>query len=339
MNTSKKSGGESCQSLKPSEQKITYFSQAPKVSIGMPIYNGGESLLYALDSLRDQTFSDYELIITDNVSTDNTPEICRHYAASDPRITYIRNAVALHPMENFNRSLHLARAQYFMWAAHDDVREPQFIATLVKALDENPSAVVAFCGFDNINTEGRCVKRFNSNWGNVFSSSKFRQYIAMTLWDDIRTQKANAPIYGLMRLPVLLACGGMKPVPDIVFCGEDILALLRLLSHGDFYYENEVLFHYRVRTHATRASGESLLKYLGDRALRKTKHHRGSLLLFLSRNRAYHREMRSIILRQAPLSALQKIILCILLLVREFWIPIRTIPLTALHELRPRMKK
>lgn len=317
-----------------SAQQNVSASRAPKVSIGMPVYNGGEWLTHALDSLRDQTFSDYELIITDNVSSDNTPEICRQYAAADLRITYIRNAEPFHPMENFNRSLHLARAPYFMWAAHDDIREPEFIAALVKALDDNPTAVLAFCGFDNIDAEGKCVRQYHEDWGKVFSGSKFYQYVAMSLWDDARTQKANAPIYGLFRRSALFKFGGMKPVRDAVFCGEDILVLLRLLAIGEFQYVNTVLFHYRVRAHATRALGESVLKYVTSRALKNREHHRGSLLLFLSRNHAYHREMRDIIIDVSPLSVFAKLVIYTLLFGREIWVPMKRIPLAVIHELR-----
>jgi glycosyltransferase involved in cell wall biosynthesis len=309
---------------------------APKVSIGMPVYNGEPFIALALDSLRNQTYSNYELIIVDNVSTDGTEEICRRYAAVDHRIKYFRNDAHVHPMDNFNRSLHQAVAPYFMWAAHDDIREPQFIASLVDALESNPKAVVAFSGFDNIDENGRSVRAFHENWGEIVAGSKFRQFWAMTLFDDGRTQKANAAIYGLMRRDVLRACGGMQAVPKVVFCGEDVLVLLRLLSVGEFHYINTVLFHYRVRAHAVRVQGQSVTQYVMNRIFRQTAQHRGSLLLFLIRNRAYHREMRRIVIENAPVGVHEKLLLWLLILAKELWVPVTTIPRAAYHELRPK---
>ena len=65
----------------------------PRVSIGLPVYNGEVYLSGALDTLLGQTFTDLELIISDNASTDRTPEICRSYAARDHRVRYIRHEV------------------------------------------------------------------------------------------------------------------------------------------------------------------------------------------------------------------------------------------------------
>ena len=96
----------------------------PTVSIGMPVYNGVPFLNEALDSILAQTYRDFELVISDNASTDETESICRAYAASDPRIRYYRQQENLGAMPNFNRVCELSRGQYFKWAACDDVCSP-----------------------------------------------------------------------------------------------------------------------------------------------------------------------------------------------------------------------
>jgi len=312
---------------------ISSQGRLPKVSIGMPVYNGEAFIRAALDSLLAQTFADFELIISDNVSTDATEKICRHYAALDPRIRYYRNDVPIGPMENFNRLIDLAVAPYFMWAAHDDVRDSSFIDCLVRALDTHPQAVLAFTGFDNIDDQGKRVRTFGEKWSEIMTSSKFRQYWAMTLFDEAQTQKANAPIYGLMHREVLRGCGGMMSIPRVIFCGEDVLALLRLLALGNFVVVDRVLFHYRVRSHMTRPDNQSVGEYLIRRGLKQMPGHRGSLSLYLTRNYAYHREMRRIVMRNAPFSLMGKIVLWVLILVKEYLGPLKTIPQAVCHEL------
>jgi len=93
---------------------------SPTVSIGMPVYNGAKYIREALDSLLAQTFVDFELIISDNASTDSTPDICREYVGLDARIRYVRQHENLGAAENFKFVLSEAKGACFMWAAHDD---------------------------------------------------------------------------------------------------------------------------------------------------------------------------------------------------------------------------
>src|SRR5690606_6873079 len=89
----------------------------------MPVYNGANYLRCALDSILAQTFQDWELIICDNASTDETQTICEEYAARDPRIKYHRSSRNIGPSANYNRTFELSRGEYFKWAAHDDRSE------------------------------------------------------------------------------------------------------------------------------------------------------------------------------------------------------------------------
>jgi glycosyltransferase involved in cell wall biosynthesis len=104
----------------------------PKVSIGMPVFNGEQYIHKALNSLIAQTFTDYELIISDNASTDSTELICREYAAKDNRVRYVRQDSNLGGPANFKFVLDEAVGEYFMWAASDDIWDVKWIYTLLK---------------------------------------------------------------------------------------------------------------------------------------------------------------------------------------------------------------
>jgi glycosyltransferase involved in cell wall biosynthesis len=129
----------------------------PKVSIGMPVYNSEEYLREAIDSLCAQNFREFELIISDDGSTDCTEAICRDYEASDSRIRYIRRPCNLGMAVNYNFLLQEATGQYFMWAAHDDRWDKEFLATLVRALDLNADCTSAFCPYIYVDETGRAL--------------------------------------------------------------------------------------------------------------------------------------------------------------------------------------
>jgi glycosyltransferase involved in cell wall biosynthesis len=109
--------------------------QVPTVSIGMPVYNGEKYIREALDSLLAQTFGDFELIISDNHSTDDTRNICKEYAAKDSRIKYVRQDENIGALANFKFVLNNSSAKYFMWAAFDDKWSRNWIEVLLQKID------------------------------------------------------------------------------------------------------------------------------------------------------------------------------------------------------------
>lgn len=114
----------------------------PRVSVGLPVFNGESYIEEALDSILAQTYTNFELIISDNASTDRTPEMCRDYAAKDSRIRYFRNPENLGGVPNYNRTFELSSGEYFKWAAHDDVLAPTFLEECVQVLDGSPDVVL-----------------------------------------------------------------------------------------------------------------------------------------------------------------------------------------------------
>jgi glycosyltransferase involved in cell wall biosynthesis len=114
----------------------------PLVSIGVPVYNGESHLARALDSLLKQQYQNVEIIVSDNGSVDATPLICQTYATRDPRVKIHRSDRNMGLAWNFNRVFNLATGTYFMWAAHDDERDPRFLAACVSRLEAEPDAVL-----------------------------------------------------------------------------------------------------------------------------------------------------------------------------------------------------
>jgi len=128
-----------------------------KVAIGLPVYNGERYLEAALDAILAQTFSDYEVVICDNASTDRTEAICRPYESRDQRIHYHRNPANIGAAPNFNRTFELANGEYFKWFAADDLIAPDYLERCVSALDQNPDAVLCYTRVKVIDDEGEVV--------------------------------------------------------------------------------------------------------------------------------------------------------------------------------------
>jgi glycosyltransferase involved in cell wall biosynthesis len=116
----------------------------PRVTVGMPVFNGERFLSEALDSALAQTFGDFEIVISDNASTDATEQICRSYAARDSRVRYFRSDINRGAAWNHNRVFELARGEYFKWWSHDDLCAPEFLQECVAVLDGDPGVVLCF---------------------------------------------------------------------------------------------------------------------------------------------------------------------------------------------------
>jgi glycosyltransferase involved in cell wall biosynthesis len=129
--------------------------KAPRVSIGMPVYNAQRYLEGTLDSILAQSFRDFELIISDNGSTDRTEAICRDYASRDSRISYFRHEENRGAGWNFQYVFHRARGEYFKWNAYDDRLGPQFLEKCVALLDRTPEAVLAFTKYVDVDANGK----------------------------------------------------------------------------------------------------------------------------------------------------------------------------------------
>jgi glycosyltransferase involved in cell wall biosynthesis len=177
----------------------------PRVSIGLPVFNGEKYLEEALNSILGQTYPDFELIISDNASTDRTQQICRSYAAKDSRVRYYRNKRNLGASKNFNSVFFLSLGEYFKWAAYDDVLAPEFLEKCINILDHDPSIVLCYSKTGSIDEHGALVGardykiRINSRkphvrFGDLIS---IRYPCAHAIFGVIRASKLNiTPLMG-----------------------------------------------------------------------------------------------------------------------------------------------
>ena len=187
----------------------------PRVSIGVPVYNGEASIATMIDALLAQTFSNFEIVISDNASTDATEEICTQYAARDSRIRYVRQKQNIGGEGNFKFVLDQARGAYFMWSACDDLRSPDFVALNVEFLDRHPDYVASTCPnriadrpVVAFSIEGSVDERFLTFFDNGWAS--------------------HGIFYAVMRTDVLRAC----PALGQSFFGADWAVDLFLASRG-----------------------------------------------------------------------------------------------------------
>lgn len=126
-----------------------------QVSVGMPVYNGERYIAQSIESILSQTFQAFELIISDNASTDATEQICREYAAKDPRVRYYRSDRNHGASWNHNRVVELARGEYFRWQCHDDYCGPTLLEKCLPVVHNDPSVVLCYPQFVRVNGQGR----------------------------------------------------------------------------------------------------------------------------------------------------------------------------------------
>jgi glycosyltransferase involved in cell wall biosynthesis len=207
---------------------------SPRVSIGLPVYNGDAFLASAIDSLLAQTYRDFELIISDNASTDGTEAICRDRAARDQRVRYLRHDVNQGAMRNFNCVVELARGEYFKWAAHDDMHEPTYVERCVEVLDRHPDVVLACTGLVDIDDDGARipVEVPHLRWDSPHPNVRFRALA--------NPHHRCESVFGVIRTDVL-----RKTVLISDYAGCDRVLLAEIALMGKFHEVPEILFLHR----------------------------------------------------------------------------------------------
>lgn len=206
----------------------------PRLSIGMPVYNGEKFIRAALDSLLTQTFVDFELIISDNASTDRTQEICEAYAAVDARIRYYRQPQNVGAAMNFNKTVELASGEYFKWSAHDDVLAPDYLQRCVEALDQNPDVVICHSKTRFIDENGEPIRDYEVTLRT--DSPRPQDRFHDLLWVPHQCY----PVFGVMRREALLKTKLIEP-----YTASDRVLLLGMSLFGRFYEVPEYLFWVR----------------------------------------------------------------------------------------------
>jgi glycosyltransferase involved in cell wall biosynthesis len=203
----------------------------PLLSVGLFVYNGERFLEETLDSILNQTFTDFELIISDNASTDRTGEISQAYARRDGRIRYYRGEKNMGAGWNIRRVYELATGKYFKWAAADDILGREFLQRCVEALENDPACVVAYARTKEVDENGTFIKNYVTPM-KTDSSDPVARFREMLL-----TYHMCYQIFGVMRMSALRQ---LPPQGSYVNSDGVLLAQMSLL--GRFYEVPEHLF-------------------------------------------------------------------------------------------------
>jgi glycosyltransferase involved in cell wall biosynthesis len=211
------------------------MSRVPRLTIGLPVYNGERYLAEAIEALLSQSFGDFELIISDNASTDDTAEICRRYQKEDSRIVYVRQQKNIGMVPNHNFVVLQASGSLFKWAAYDDLYAPDILKRCVAGLDKNPDAVLAQSWCVHIDETGAPTKfrRFPAETKSPHVAERFRSL----LFDD-----KGDYTYSVIRAEALRR----TPLHGSYHRAEFTL-VTELALHGWFYQIEDWLFFRRER--------------------------------------------------------------------------------------------
>lgn len=206
----------------------------PRVTVALPVHNGERYLAEALDSILAQDFEDFELLIGDNGSTDGTVDICRAYADKDDRITVLRSDRNRGAAWNYNRLLEAARGELFKWIAHDDAYAPGYLDACVRALEADPTAVLAHSRTRQIDGDGRFLRDIDEDFPlhDPRPHVRFRRMLVYV--------GGCYHVFGLIRTEVLRRTGVIGP-----FAESDRVLLAELALHGGFSEVPEPLFSHR----------------------------------------------------------------------------------------------
>ena len=186
----------------------------PRVSVGVPVWNGEAFVGQTIEAILSQTFKEFELVISDNASTDRTEEICRTYAARDPRIRYYRNDINRGAVWNHNRVFELAKGEFFKWNSADDLCAPTFLARCVDVLDQHPAAVMAVSQAAEIDEHGKPLESATAPGHTLLPAVPPDAPAHVRFRQNIRLDHQCLSIYSLIRSNVLRRTGPMGGYAD-----------------------------------------------------------------------------------------------------------------------------
>ena len=245
----------------------------PKITIGLPVFNGEKTIVKTLNSISDQTFTDFKVIISDNNSTDRTGEICREYVKKNPNTTYVKQERNVGPLNNFKFVLSKADSKYFIWLAADDWWDASFLEKNVSALetDENFVGSVSRIKYYNRNTK-------NNQKGKNISKYKIKKFYSYEEYDFYEKYEdrvsfylrlnAAENIYGLFRTEILRKCA--QKCFKVENFGMDLKTLLYIQRFGKINLLSDVLLYRSAKGIGSKSSGKNnLTRYNNMRIIGK----------------------------------------------------------------------
>ncbi|MDH3591985.1 MAG: glycosyltransferase [Planctomycetota bacterium] len=228
------------------------MTAVPRISVGLPVFNGERYLVETLASLLGQTLADFELLISDNASTDATEEICREHAKRDPRIVYERLDRNTGAAANYNHVARRARAPYFKWNAADDLCAPDVFEKCYRALEDDADAVLAYPASKIIDGEGIVLQHYPDPL-DVTAADPYTRLMAL-----FKTIGECNAVFGLTRTAVL------ENTPLIgKYLASDMVLLGELSLYGRFIRCEDTTFFRRDHPEASSSdkSQENMRKF------------------------------------------------------------------------------
>jgi glycosyltransferase involved in cell wall biosynthesis len=241
-------------------------AHTPRLSIGLPVYNGEVYLAQAIEALLAQTFTDFRLIVSDNGSSDATEEICRSYARRDPRIDYHRSPENRGGAWNFNRVVELADSELFKWAAYDDLHAPQCVERCVSELDAHPQAIGCYPAAHIIDERSAIVSTHREPPGATRPVPSERFKTVLWHWG-----------YGLILFAVFRLAALRQTQLHGAYPASDLVLLAEIALRGPLCAVDEPLFlwrdHARRPTRVCTSDEELAVWYAPDNAGRRQFRH------------------------------------------------------------------
>ncbi|MCI2401142.1 glycosyltransferase [Aliiroseovarius subalbicans] len=237
-------------------------SRDPIASIGLPVYNGSNYIGQAIESILEQDFGDFELIISDNASTDDTAAICEKYAVMDRRITYMRQPENLGAARNYNDVFRAASGTYFKWAAHDDLLEPQFLSRCIEGFNRHePLPAIVYPRSEFIDADGKVLRADRSR----HSMHTVSPFPAVRVFRAIQAMSMVTAVFGLFHRETL----ARTRLIDSFIASDYVLLLECALLGHIVHLESEPLFQRRIHENMSRQANrtdEEVLKWFDPAA-------------------------------------------------------------------------
>ncbi|MDH3978271.1 MAG: glycosyltransferase family 2 protein [Gammaproteobacteria bacterium] len=216
----------------------------------MPVYNGELWLRASLDSILNQTLSNFALVICDNASTDATPTIAKEYALKDSRIQYHRNDNNIGVYRNYNLTFSFARSKYFKWASSNDLCRPEFLEKCVDILETEPDAVLAYPKTMVFKSDENDAEAY------VYDPEIIDESPYLRFRDTLAKVRLSNMFNGVIVTDVL-----RKTSLNRVHAGSDVVLLAELALYGKLRQCDEYLFFRRMHptaSSATKDEGEAV---------------------------------------------------------------------------------
>ncbi len=233
---------------------------APRVSIGLPVWNGAAYVQQALDSIAAQSMGDFELLIGDNGSDDGTAEICAAFAAGDARVRVLRSETNRGASWNYNRLVGEARGALFKWAAYDDWLAEDYLLRCVDGLEANPDAVLCYPATTVVQDDGAVIGPLDYGL-TVDAADPIDRYRSLRSFLSVMRRFQCNAVFGLHRTEVLRSVRPLRAQ-----WGTDAVLLAELALRGRFVSLPEPLFFRREhddRSMRSNTSAQAIAEWFG----------------------------------------------------------------------------